>query len=153
MHQPIQDHLEQYLEDPAHRSIPRSFRSHLESCSPCATELRALSQQAALLRKLRAPAAEPAPGFYGKVMLLIEEQTPDSFWSAFVGPMFGRGFALTSAALVLLMGAYIVSTEPGASFGAAPYGIAATEGPSFEDGSARPQQRDAVLVTLASYRD
>ena len=156
MHQPIQDRVEEYLNDPGDRKIPPEFHAHLGSCSACATELQAFSVQNQSVRALKsASIAEPVPGFYARVMSRIEEQTPDSFLAAFLEPAFGRRLTFACVTLVLLMGTYLMNTEPGSDL-ARPTGVVTTSQSSpaeFEDGTVRPRQRDAVLVNLATYQE
>jgi anti-sigma factor RsiW len=156
MHQPIRDHLEAYLTDPGDPSISEEFHSHLADCNECAAEIQAFSMQSELFGALRAPQdAEPAPGFYAHVLARIEEQRgPDSFWSLFLDPAFGRRLAFACAAFVLLMGTYLLSTEPGNSQHlASPTGVVSQDRFVSSDDSIRPQQRDAVLVNLVSFRE
>jgi hypothetical protein len=154
MHQSIQDYLEEFLRDPGDRNIPAEFHIHRTECASCAAELKALELQTRLLRTMRAPAElELAAGFYASVMARVEEQTTDSFWSVFLQPAFARSLALASVVLVLLMGTYIYSTEPG-PYLASPQGVVMSErSADFEDGSIKPTQRDAVLVSLATFRE
>ena len=166
MHQPIKDNLEEFLKGSGEREISPEFATHLASCRACADEIHMIQQQAQMLRVLQ-PAAdlEPRPGFYARVMERIEKQAGDSFWSIFLEPTFGRRLAIASAALVLLLGTYLISTEPGdQGLTAAP---AVAEMQSGNSGATAPipenasspgpdsiqQQRDAVLVNLASYQE
>lgn len=155
MHQPIQDHLEDYLRDPGDHKVPREFGAHLAACQSCEAEVRVLSAHRDLLRTLRTSGEfEPAPGFYAKVMSRVEQSAAPSIWSVFVDPAFGRRLALASGALVLLLGTYLVTSDP-IEHTAAPSGLARTydQPGNFEDGSVRPQQRDEVLANLASFRE
>lgn len=156
MHQPIRDHLEAYLSRPGDPSISEEFHSHLAACDECAAELQAFQMQSELFDCLSAPEdVEPAPGFYAQVMARIEEQRgSESFWSLFLQPAFGKRLAYACAALVLLMGTYLVSTEPGSNQQfASPTGVV-SQGPVVDaEDSIAPQQRDAVLVNLASFRE
>ena len=165
MHQPIKDNLEEYLKGSGEREISQDFAAHLASCRACADELGMIQEQARVLRVLR-PAAdlEPRPGFYARVMEQIEKQAGDSFWSIFLEPAFGRRLAIASAALVLLLGTYLISTEPGDhGWTPAPVAVVQPDNPgtdiSAPDDVTLPgpdslqQQRDAVLVNLASYQE
>ena len=163
MHQPIRDNLEEYLNGWNDREIPQDFDAHLASCRACAEELRIIQQQMNMLRVLR-PAAdvEPRQGFYARVIDRIEKQGSDSFWSIFLEPAFGRRLAIASAALVLLLGTYLVSTEPG-DHGFTPSAVAVVQPDAPDVGvpddvtlpgpDSLQQQRDAVLVNLASYQE
>ena len=147
MHQPIREGLEEYLNGAGDRAIPRDFTAHLATCKDCADELRLIQDQAQSLRLLRA-GEEPRPGFYARVMDRIERQTDLSIWSIFLRPSFGRRIAIASATLALLMSVYLVSTEPGDR----EYSSSSPAVVTASDDSVQ-QQRDAVLVNLASYRE
>jgi anti-sigma factor RsiW len=162
MHQEISRHLEEYLKGEeslraSARELPAEFSSHLGECQECAQEVRALQAQSQLLRSLRASRdMEPRAGFYARVIERIEAQPP-SIWSVFLDRRFGLRLAVASAALVALLGAYLVTSEPsGPELAAAP-AIVLTDTPrataanlQTETGT-QEQQRDAVLVDLASY--
>ncbi len=161
MHQPIRDNLEEYLKGPA-RQVPQEFHTHLAACEGCAGELRLLEQQAIALRSLHSgQGVEPSPGFYARVMERIEEQGRSSIWSVFLQPSFGRRLAIASATLVILLGTYLVTTEPGERDVAVIPSVAATdlvESPAsqadLEQNTLQQQrQRNAVLVDLASYHE
>jgi len=156
MHQPIRDHLEDYLSDPDDRNIPPEFRAHLASCNTCANELRDLDIHTDLLRILR-PASVPeiGPGFYAAVMNRIEEQRPpDSLWSSLVDPAFGKRLAYACATFVLLLGAYLASTES-SEHPQTPSGLVSlqNEQSDVQDGTVQASQRNAVLVNLVSYQE
>lgn len=155
MHQPIQDHVEEYMNDPGDRKISPEFHAHLGNCGSCAQEVEAFQAQRLSLHSLRAPAnAEPNPGFYARVLNRIEVQTPDSFLAVFLEPAFGRRLAFACLTLVVLMGTYLAKTEPGSDL-AKPSGVVISQKPAagFEDGTVNTRQRDAVLVNLASYQE
>jgi hypothetical protein len=169
MHQEISRHLEEYLkgEESSRVSapeLPAEFHSHLGECSECAHELRALQTQSQLLRSLRASRdAEPRAGFYARVIERIEAQPP-SIWSVFLDPRFGLRLAVASAALVALLGTYLVTSEPSGPELASSPTVVLTDTPRATaanlqtetnteeaDVLQQKQQRDAVLVDLASY--
>lgn len=169
MHQEIRHNLEDFLksEDDLKGSaadLPAEFHSHLGECGECAGELRSLQTQSQLLRSLRSPKdIEPRPGFYARVMGRIESQ-PASIWSVFLDRKFGFRLALASAALIALLGTYLVTSEPSGPELAVTPAIVLTDSPQTaetgvqttasvqqDDGLQQRQQRDAVLVNLASY--
>jgi hypothetical protein len=170
MHESIRDGLEDYLKDPAGR-IPREFKAHLGACQDCASELRLLETQSEMLRLLQAGGEmAPRPGFYGRVMERIEDQRRSSIWYVFLEPAFGRRLAWTSAALVLALGTYLVTSElaeppiaqapaaiavnvaaPQATPSGAPAGETA-DAAVPADNARQQQRRNAVLVNLASFR-
>jgi predicted anti-sigma-YlaC factor YlaD len=156
MHQPIRDNLEEYLRGSA-RGIPQEFQAHLEGCADCAEELRLLERQSRMLRLLQNESgAEPRAGFYARVLERIEAQQQTSIWSVFLDRKFGLRLAVASATLALLLGTYLVSTEPGSSVAVNPP-VVMTDTPVTEAGlqadHLQEQQRDAVLVDLASYHE
>ena len=155
MHQPIRESLEEYLKAPGDREISQDFAAHVASCKTCAEELRLIEEQARLLRVLRpSEEAEPRPGFYARVIDRIESQADSSIWSIFLRPSFGRRIAIASAALALLMGTYLVSTEPGEhGLSKSPIVVTSGQNGSLTAEDSLDQQRDAVLVNLASYHE
>jgi hypothetical protein len=155
MHQPIRDNLEDYLKGSAPK-VPQGFHAHLVACEECASELRLLEAQANMLRSLRSDSdVGPSPGFYARVMQRVEEQAPVSIWSIFLQPSFGRRLAIASATLVVLLGTYLITTEPGdQSIAVAPAVVTtAPEMGGVQDSSLQQQRRDAVLVDLASFHE
>jgi len=157
MHEEIRENLEEYLRGPAAR-IPQEFHAHLGACQDCASELRLLKMQAEMLQSIRAATEiEPRAGFYARVMERIEQQgQPASIWSILLQPRYGRRLAVATAALALLLAGYLVSTEPGdLGIAAAPAVVmtdTASEAAIPQNTLQQQQQRDAVLVNLASFR-
>ena len=156
MHQLVRRYLEEYLQNASDPRIPGEFRQHLRSCAGCAEEVRQFESHAVLLRSLRrqeylAPPAE----FYARVATRIEEQRAASVWSAFLEPVFGRRLVFACLTLVLLLGAYIVSTEPQVTLSpGSPEVVMAVEPHPFEvTGSDPRQDREKVLITLATYQE
>ncbi len=149
MHEPIKEGLEDFLRD---NGSPE-FVAHLEACRECRGEAERMREQAVALRVLRAEEElSPSPGFYARVIARVEAQSRPSFWGVFLEPAFGRRLMYASLTLVILLGTYLISTEPGstpltASTPAEEY--LAEEHPAV---GANPQQdRDVVLVRLATY--
>jgi hypothetical protein len=91
----------------------------------------------------------------------IEEQDRRSVWSVFLQPSFGRRLAIASATLVVLLGTYLVTTEPGdqnvvlapSTVATDSVNVAATEAGVVPDTLQQQRQRDAVLVDLASFHE
>jgi len=164
MHEPIRENLEEFLKGPAHQ-MPQEFQAHLEACEECASELRLFQAQSKMLRSLQCDAGiEPRAGFYARVMERIEARGPASIWTLLLEPSFGRRLALASATLVVLLGTYLVTTEPGYNGGensiaSNPVAVAYDATTSQVDVAAgvdtlqHQRQRDAVLVNLASYHE
>lgn len=196
MHPQIRQNLEDYLRGgQQHDSgLPEEFQAHLGECAECARELQSLAEQARWLQSLRNEPSlneqnmneqnlEPRAGFYARVVERIErriEAQRASFWAPFLERKFGFRLAVASAALVALLGTYLVTSEPaGPEFASAPAVVytgdsgaaqtvaghsqaeapseAQSEAPSEAQSAAQAealqqeQQRDAVLVDLASY--
>jgi len=161
MHQEIKRHLEDYLRGEDRKGsgsgLPAEFHAHLGECGECADELQTLEAQSQLLRSLRSPSdIEPRPGFYARVLERIEAQHPASMWSILLDRRVGFRLAVASAVLVALLGTYLVTSEPAGPEFAGPAVVStdipqATEASIQEDGPRQQQQRDAVLVDLASY--
>jgi predicted anti-sigma-YlaC factor YlaD len=160
MHQPIRDNLEDYLKGSI-QQVPQAFHAHLVACEECANELRLLETQANMLRSLRSVEdVVPIPGFYARVMERVEDQGRVSVWSIFLQPSFGRRLAIASATLVLLLGTYLVTTEPGDQGAASSPSVAtdivsmpAPEAGAVDDSLQQQRQRNAVLVDLASFHE
>lgn len=154
MHQPIQEYLEDYLRDPGDPAISQEFHAHLAACGTCAATVQILSAHTRVLQSLRATDAAPTPGFYARVMNRVEARAPESFWSVFLEPVFGKRLAFASGFLVLLLGTYLVSTEP-FDHTSNPPGVVMsnTREGNGEDGTVAPEHRDAILVNLASFQE
>jgi hypothetical protein len=168
MHQEIRHYLEDYLRGDDNRNgtgpqLPAEFHSHLGECKECSKELLSVKAQSQLLRSLRASReVEPRSGFYARVLERIEAQ-PASIWSILLDRKVGFRLAVASAALVALLGTYLVTSEPGGPEFASSPAVVSTDTPRVaqsdlqteaslqEDGPGQRQQRDAVLVDLASY--
>jgi len=149
MHHQVRDKLEDYLRGGA-LETPAEFHRHLGECEDCASELRRLEAQSQLLRSLEAAkGAEPRAGFYARVMERIEAQQPFSIWSAFLERKFGFRLAVASGLLAGLLGVYLVTSEPGGPESGIAASMATASAPTD---AGLQEQRDAVLVDLASYR-
>lgn len=153
MHRLIRDHLEEVLAAPE-SNHPAAV--HLRGCEECGGEIAGMREQARALRELRSE-AEPRAGFYARVMERIEAQGPASIWSVFSESAFGRTVAVGSMALALLLGAYLIASDPAQSHSTAnnrPMQILIGEGqPGLELSNSGPPDRDAVLVNLVTYRE
>ncbi len=161
MHQPIRDGLEAYLRSGENHEFLLAFRAHLNACEECRATVERMKLQSEMLRALRAPEVELAPGFYARVMSRVEAQrhTPPSFWSLLLDARFGRRLMFATATLLVLLGTFLVSSEPGddGSMAAqsAPEAIMAPasdqQPPALSDDQQR--DRDAILVTLTTYQE
>jgi len=150
MHEPTKEGLEDFLRG----SAKVDFLAHLDACRECREEVEQLSEQAAMVRLLRVDEElSLAPGFYGRVIARVESQRRSSIWSVLLEPAFGRRLMYVSATLVVLLGTYLFTTEAGdrtvASSTAEQYLV--EEHPTV--GANLQQDRDLVLVRLATYND
>jgi len=150
MHGPIRDHLEELLGKNAGRL---DSRAHLASCDECTSELAEMRRQARMLRALRVGEdIEPAPGFYARVLQRIEERRLTSMWSVLIDTPFGKRLALASLALALVLGTWVIGLEKeDGHLGSGP--IIAQQVADVPVIGDQTQQRDAVLVNLASYSE
>ena len=152
MHQPVRNELEDYLAGKP--SLSDDFGNHLKACRECAVELEVLREQARLVGVLRASEVEPAPGFYARVLNRIERHVKPSIWSLLLEPALGRRVAMASAALALVVSAYIVSTEPFRMTPVSAAGVVAIQQLPQQDTPATvAEDRDVVLASLASFQD
>jgi anti-sigma factor RsiW len=161
MHEPVKVNVEDYLA--GSDTLPREFKAHLMACEECRQELAELKLQSTLLRALKAAEDfEPRAGFYARVIERIDTQRQSSIWSLFLEPAFGRRLAVASAVLAVLMGFYLVSSEPGSphmpsnSMGAQTVVLPGEDEPGRVLGAAdqdQDQDRGAVLVNLATYQE
>ena len=131
-----------------------ALHSHLSSCRECSTEVNAMRAHSALLQGLRAPEeAEPAAGFYARVLQRIEERAKQSIWAVFIYSPFAKRLTYASFALAVLLGSYVVAEESRDGHLTAPVTMVAG-GAHFDPpvvGSVA-EQRDAVLENFAFER-
>jgi predicted anti-sigma-YlaC factor YlaD len=153
MHEPVIGRLEDYLNG---GGPVAEVDEHLNNCRSCRKEVEAMRVQSALLRSLRAPQEiEPMAGFYARVMNQIETQPKPSVWSLFGESVFAKRLAYASATFLVLLGTVLVSStapdEPLAY--SEPERIFAGESQPTPVSVENPQDRDVVLVNLATYQD
>ncbi len=156
MHQPIQEGLEEFLAGSTRGPRYREIEAHLAACAECRDEVRQLMEQSLLLRALRPPEeVEPSPGFYARVIDRIEAQSRPSFWAEFLEPAFVRRLAYSSVVLLILLGGYMMSTDPAAEIArpSVPEAILASDGIQPEFGADQERDREVVLVNLTSYSE
>jgi len=155
MHEPVIGRLEEYL---AGGGPFAEVEEHLNKCAHCRTEVEGMQMQSALFRSLRVQEIDPSAGFYARVMNRIETQARPSAWSLFGESVFAKRLAYASAMFLLVLGTVLVSsTERDETLAAA-----APERIIAGDDEAHPmpvtmenpqQDRDVVLVTLATHQD
>ena len=164
MHQSIKGSLEDYLNGCRER-IPQEFHVHLRACESCARELKALEMQSQMLRALRpAEESDPPAGFYARVMERIDDQRRSSIWSAFLRSAFRQAPGGSVGSLDPASGDLSGHHRTGRSELAPQSAVVMTDGPAAtdaaiedaaiqQDSAAQQQQRNAVLVDLASYHE
>jgi len=155
MHGLIRERLEDYLRSTPGKQVPPEFAEHLRACEQCREELSWMQEQSRMLRVL-APEREldVAPGFYARVVDLIEARQNSSFWNVFLEPAFGRRLVATSLTVACLLGGYLAFTEAKSAAPAANVEtiIAVEEHPPGL-GLDHQRDRETMLVTLATYRE
>jgi anti-sigma factor RsiW len=152
MHGSIRDQLENLLAagEPATGKI--EVGAHLAHCPECSSELKVMREQTHLLRSLRAQGeVEPSAGFYARVLQRIENTAKASIWAGFLRSPFRMRFAYASLSLALLLGMYVFVEEK-ADLDPHEQAVIVQQSNSAESVFGdQSQQRDAVLVNLASY--
>jgi len=154
MHEPVKSRLEDYLDGDG--PLP-DVEAHLAQCPDCRAEVAAMRGLSRSLQTLRSPREfEISANFYAGVMSRIETQTRPSAWDLFSDSLFARRLSYASAAFLLLLGTFLVSstTDPTTTVaGSGPEVILAGDRvevpPPIE---VQPEQRGVVLVNLASYQ-
>lgn len=154
MHRIVRERLEDYLRGAPGKTLPPEFEEHLRACAECREELGCMQEQSRLLHVLApSEAMEPAPGFYARVLERIESQRRPSFWDAFLEPAFGRRLLVTSLALVCVLGGFLAFTEAASEASVSrPEAVMTAEHPAGMGVNA-DQDRETVLVSLATYRE
>lgn len=128
---------------------------HFSQCGECKEAAGQFLEVTQAVRSLRLQdEAEPAPGFYGRVMDRIESQKNTSIWSVFLEPLFGRRLMYASAVLTLLLGIMLFTSpkdEP-VIVSSAPEQILADEQPGVNLVDA-DQDRNTIFVQLTTYQE
>jgi hypothetical protein len=157
MHRSVEDHIEEFLEGRLAGPEREAFEAHVAICRQCYDLATQMSAHASLLQSLRSDEeVEPSVGFYGRVMRRIEAEGRPSFWNLLLDPIFGRRLVYASASLVILMGVFLLATEPVThNLASTPVQALAQPDPSqpalpAEDANLQ-QGRDSLLVTLATF--
>lgn len=156
MHRLMRERLEELLSDALTPGLSREIASHLAVCPDCRRQVDGLREQCRVLKALRAPQdLAPAPGFYARVAERIESRREASFWHALLDPAFGWRLAAGSLAVLLVLAGLLAMNEAGRSLPppAPPEAVMAIEEYPAELGVDPQRDRDAVLVTLATYHE
>ena len=111
MHRSVRGRLEYLLANRGNACGHRQVSAHLASCAKCSSEISLMQEQAALLKSLRAPAElDPSPGFYARVVQLIEDQKA-TMWGAFICSPFAKRLLYASLSVAVMLGTYVVTQE------------------------------------------
>jgi anti-sigma factor RsiW len=149
MHEPVIEHLEEYIHG---NGRSPAVEEHLSKCAECKHELEAMRAQSAVFRRAFRSEFEPSPGFYARVMNRIESQAKPSVWSLFGESMFARRLAYASATFLVLVGVvFVSSTQPDQPLSFSdPQTILASD--EYTPVSMDTQHdREVILVNLATY--
>jgi anti-sigma factor RsiW len=152
MHGSIRDQLENLLAAGEPATGKTEVGAHLANCQECSSELKVMRAQTQLLRSLRLDdEAEPVAGFYARVLQRIEDTAKASIWAGFLRSPFRVRFAYASLSLALVLGMYVFVEEK-ADLDPHERAVIVQQSNSAESVFGdQSQQRDAVLVNLASY--
>lgn len=156
MHALIKERLEEYLRGTGERADLDAVRAHLASCGDCSGEIEAMRSQVRLLQLLRLPEdLEPGAGFYARVMDRIDAQRSTSTFYAFLDLRLAHRLIFASLTAVFVLGSYLVYTERAPSLGeSGPVAVLASQTAQRDlVGAHQAQDRETVLVALASYKD
>ena len=152
MHREIQDGLEDFLAGTADPNGRGRIETHLRECSECRQEVESMREMAGLFSSLRSPDPPvPAPGFYARVNVLIEQQRPAPFWSSALEPFFGKRLALASLLMLAMLGTVLVSRETQYAVGPSPEMVLAAEQDAPPVEASPLVDRDQMLYTLVSH--
>src|SRR5947209_5374247 len=152
MHGSTRDQLENLLAAGELATGKTEVGAHLAQCPECSSELKVMRDQSRLLQSWRAAEdLEPQAGFYARVLQRIEEKAKASIWAGFLYSPFRKRFAYASLSLALLLGMYVFVEEK-ADLDPHEQAVIVQQSNSAESVFGdKTQQRDAVLVNLASY--
>jgi hypothetical protein len=111
-----------------------------------------MREQNSVLRSLRTEEElEPLPGFYARVLQRIENTARASIWAGFLHSPLRTRFAYASLSVALLLGMYVFVEEKGDPDPHEQAVIVRQSNSAESVFGDQSQQRDAVLVNLASY--
>jgi len=114
-----------------------------------------MAEQSRLMRLLEAPGGiEPAPGFYARVMAVVEARRRAPLWYAFSDPACARRLIYASLVAVFVLGSYLMYSEQGPVWDASsPMSFLASDSVEHSVGTDLQHDREEVLVSLASYQE
>ena len=153
MQQPIRGKLEDYLSG-MDEDDRREFEALLADDDEARRQVEQMQRHSELLHSLRpSDEMDPAPGFYARVVDVIESERPVSVWDVFLEPMFAKRVAYASMALLLVLGFLTVTAaDTGLDVSPSSPEVILSEAPVSPDlGVDQRRDRNVVLVNLATY--
>lgn len=151
MHEEVKDGLEEYLAGVTGSQRQRTLRAHLAACRECHAEVSAMEELSTVFKVLRAaePVA-PAPGFFPRVYSRIESRSRASFWNWLVPDLaWAQRVAFASLLILTVLGTYLLSSDPHRT--GVPTSPEVVMSHPALDHDVQPEDRDGMLVTLASF--
>ncbi len=139
--------LEDLLNGVASSATSDELNAHLQDCPACREAFEAATFGRELLREALRPVPEPHSAFATRVIGAIraEESRRQQFWRPLEA--LASRLALTAAAALLLLGAYVYEVAPSAKRGSVATQAEVTDG--FPQPAKQPATDDEVLLTLA----
>ncbi len=151
MHAVVVDSLEEYLAGLLEPAGLRDIEAHLKICQACRNEVAGMKQVSLWMGALKVEQpAEPAQGFYARVMQQVGDRKPLPTFSSFfsLDLAFGRRLVFGCLLTLAVLGSYLVTRETGEAAALSPEVIMAQqEAPTFDSA----QAHEAMLATLTRY--
>lgn len=108
----VEQHLEEYLGGELSEADLERFERELAADPEAAEVLAAFVSTQELFAAVRAPeGVEPAPGFYARLSLRLDEERNTPFWAAFLQPFVVRRLAFAALMWMLLLGSAALVTD------------------------------------------
>ena len=112
----MKENLEDHLSGGIAGQRKKEFEDYLAKHPKAAEELAQMEECSALFAVLRPEGeektlAQPAPGFYGRVLREVEQEREEPFWMVFLEPLLLRRLAFASLMWLALLGSYIVVAQ------------------------------------------
>jgi anti-sigma factor RsiW len=112
----MKENLEAHLSGMLAGEGKRDFEAYLAKHPKAADELAEMEESSALFEALGLDEedemlAQPASGFYGRVMREVEEERSEPFWMVFLEPFLIRRLAFASLMWLAILGSYIVVAQ------------------------------------------
>lgn len=107
----LRENLEDYLSGTLSDSKRAAVDAHLAAHPEAAEEWSFYLDSASLFQMLRVDSeeAEPAPGFYARVMERVQQERGIPFWNVFLQPSFVRQLVFACLMWFAVLGAYVTA--------------------------------------------